>query len=266
MQGPGLEQGGVKPLGSPCSAAGSRGRSDAQVKPGTLTPTLSGGGRGGSGTLLTRWLAFSCAGKRRNPESDLSHAPGPSACASAPPVLSRAAASYGPPRGSPGVAPALSEVPGCGLMGQPEGGTAGYSCAERPLVPVLAAPDRMLAAAPDQAPEVLPPDMAETASPPNQAPTAVRELARALAQAPAAARASGLARAAVVADEGRPRRAACGVRVMWVSAGARRQGVASRLMDAARHARAVWAHLCMLGKTRAWEATYSSPCSSCWIR
>ena len=253
-QGPGFQQGNAV---TPCSAASSRGRAGALRQLRALTPTLSGSGS----TLLTRWLAGGCAGARQKPElgaqpvrDGTAHAgtsqvaaicaadgqgvghTGISCVAGA--AASLAMSVHGPEQAG------ACQAAGAGVS-QPAGGRAEPGAAQQAVAAMAAALSEPGACT--SAPALLsrPPQSAGAAPacadvlgvPHAAVQGAQRGVDAAKVCFGASGRpAPGLARSAVAADEGRPRRAACGVRVMWVSAGTRRQGIASRLMDAARRA------------------------------
>ena len=249
---------------TPCSAAGCKGRAGAPGHLRALTPTLSGSGS----TLLTRWLAGGCAGVRQKP--DLGAQPGEDATAHVGKsqmdgaclaeghgvghvrVSQAAGAAVSQARTAPDSEQAGACPAGAAAVSQPAGCHAELGAAQPAAAPappgvcmsapaLLGRPAQSTGAAPACA-DVLGVSRAAVlggqpgAGAAVNCPGAVRRAAPVLAPA--------LARGAVAADEGRPRRAACGVRVMWVSAGARRQGIASRLMDAARRAFIVtsWSH------------------------
>lgn len=259
-QGPGSQQGGAR---TPCSAAGCRGRASAPGQLRALTPTLSGSGS----TLLTRWLAGGCAGVRQRPElgaqRDATAHAGTSQRGEACPAQGHGVDHAGVSQAAGAAVSQAMTPPGPAIAGacQAAGAAASQSAAEpgaaqqaRASAPVMVIPGACMSA-----PALLGRPVQSTGAAPacadllgvsHAATHGGQPVAGAGVTCPRAARraapalAPGLARGAVAADEGRPRRAACGVRVMWVSASARRLGIASRLMDAARHAYIVvsWSH------------------------
>ena len=252
LQGPGVQHRGAK---TPGSAPGGRGRAGAPVQLRALTPTLSGSGS----TLLTRWLARGCAGVRQKPDvgaqpvqAVMAHAGTPQmggACRAEghggghAGVSQAAGAAVSQARTAPYLELAGACPAGAAAVSQPAGshvrlGSAQPSAA--PALPSACVSAPALLGRPAQSAGTAPAcaDMLGISCAAAHCTQPGAEVAggyTTIARQPA----PGLARGAVAADECRPRRAACGVRVMWVSAGARRQGIASRLMDAARPALAL---------------------------
>ena len=253
LQGPGFQQGNAR---TPSSVAGCKGRAGALGQLRALTPSLSGSGS----TLLTRWLAGGCAGVRQKPDPGaqpvqavLAHASTSQMGGACPAdshgvrhdgVSQAAGAAVSQARTAPDSELAHACPVDAAAVCQPVRGHVQAGVAQQAAAPVL--PSACMSA---------PALLGRPAQSTGTAAACVDALDVSLAAAhggqpgagatftcPGAVRraapglAPGVARGAVAADEGRPRRAACGVRVMWVSAGARRQGIASRLMDAARRA------------------------------
>ncbi len=191
-----------------CSAASSRGRACAAGKPAAcLSAPSAGRGASGGATLLKRWLA----GAAKQPR------PGISGPAERP--LQPGLEPCGRAQAEAGMQAALD----AGGRVPSHAAVAADGCATAP--PALAVPAASSAACPA-------PGGASGCGASAGRPAAASEPGAQHAHAGEGAR--ELTRAALVVDAAAPRRAACGVRVLWVSAAARRQRVATRLVDAAR--------------------------------